>query len=206
MVMSALQRNDKTQRYHPRVLEVTIENVLKEMYCDLYKANPRLLDNHTKTYGATTPVAVSFEQSSGIYYSTLPAPVVNIPSKASGVLHIYPLLQTGNVFVPMDAREADILFGTDVATVTNKIGYRTKQNNRVDYFNMNATIEAAGVRMDLLIPFSSYTDSEYVNIPELSEKEGSFMARVLTVLAGIPPVDLKDDNAEAKEQNPNPKR
>lgn len=198
-VKGFLPREDKTSRFHLRFVEAVCEGVLKEMYQDLYKTNPHLIDNFTKTYGADTPILVSIEPSSGIYFSTLPSPIINLPCKGSGVRHIYPKVQTGNVFVPMDAREADLIYNTDVAVVTSKIGYRTRQDTRVDYYHMSGSIIASGVRMDLLIPFSAYLDADIVNIPELGEKEGgSFIDRVLKVLQVVPPADLIDDNAPTK--------
>ena len=195
-------REDKNQRFHNRYLEAVIEGVIKEMYSDLYKINPGLLDLYTKTYGNVTPVAVSLERTTGIYYSTLPVNIINLPCKSSGVRQIYPLTKsTGNIFQPMDATEADLIFNTDVAVVTNKVGYRVKQNSRVDYYNMNASIISSGVIMDLLIPFSVYADTDVVLIPELTEKEGgTFIDRVMKVLGLVPPADLQDDNAAPKAQ------
>lgn len=201
MIKNEVGRIDPTQEYHNRVLEAVIEQVLKEMYADLYKINPLLIDNFTQTFGATTPIAISKENTSGIYYSTLPSPIVNIPAKGLGVRHIYPIVQTGNVFVPIDAREADLIYSTDVPTVTSKIGFRTRQDTRVDYYHMATAIIATGVRMDLLIPFSEYADTDVVNIPELGKKEGgTFVERVMEALQTIPPSDLDDDNAPQETQ------
>lgn len=201
MVLGLLPREDKTEKYHPRLVDACIEDVLKEMYSTLYAIKPSLLDNYTKTYGATTPIVISLEASSGMYYSTLPVTICNLPSKSSGVRHIYPVVQTGNQFQPMDAREADMIFNTDIAVVSSKIGFRVRQDSRVDYWNTNAVVRASGVRMDLLIPFSQYLDTDVVNIPEFTEKQGgAFAQRVLTILGVVPPVDLTDDNAENKQQ------
>jgi hypothetical protein len=194
-------REDKTQRFHLRFLEATIERVLITMYSDLYKGSPHLIDLYTKSYGELTPIPISLEVATGIYYSTLPVNIVNLPCKNSGVRHIYTVAQLGNTFVPMDAREADLIFNTDVAVVSSKIGYRTRQDTRVDYWNMSSAVRAAGVRLDLLIPFSVYADDDVVLIPELSEKEGgTFIQRVLKELQIVPPADLEDTNAPAKEQ------
>lgn len=201
LVRNLLPKEDKVSKYHERFLVATIEKVLLEMYADLYAIRPSLLDNYTKTYGATTPIVISLEASSGIYYSTLPVTICNLPSKNSGLRHIYPIAQTGNQFQPMDAREADLIFNTDVAVVSSKIGFRVRQDSRVDYWNTNAVVRVAGVRMDLLIPFSQYLDTDVVNIPEFTEKQGgTFAQRVLTLLGVVPPVDLIDNNAENKQQ------
>lgn len=195
-IKALIPREDSTQRYHDRILEAVIEKVIIEMYQDLYKINPRLLSQYTKQYGETTPIAIQTDNNTGIYYSALPVKIVSLNCKSSGVVHIFPVVNTGNVFQPMDSTEADLLFNTDVAVVSNRIGYKVRQDTRVDYWNMNSTILGTGVRMSLLVPFSVYGDEDVVMIPELGEREGgSFVNRVLTVLQVIPPADLKDDNA-----------
>ncbi len=202
MVFNHLPSVDKTGKFHLRFLEAEIERVIEEMFNDLWKIDPLAIDKYTTTYGTTTPIAIALEAVSGIYYSTLPVNVYHLPDKASGVRHVYPLAQTGNIFQPMDAREADMIFNTDVAVVTSKIGYRVKQNKRVDYYNTNAVVRAAGVRMDLLPVFSEISDSDVVLIPDLGDKEGGgFLKRVLGALGVIQEKDLIDDNSGAKELN-----
>ena len=204
VVRNLTPKEDKTKRFHERFLEAIIENVLREMYTDLYKINPLLLNLYTKSYGESTAITIAQDPTTNIYYSTLPAKIINLPSKQSGVRSIYPVVHTGNVFNPMSADEADRLFNTDVAVVSSKIGYRTRQDTRVDYWNMNDTVLVAGVRMDLLIPFSVYSDSDVVMIPELGEKEGGdFITRVMTALQIVPLADLQDDNAPKEEAQKN---
>lgn len=208
-IINLLPKEDKTGKYHPRFIEAVIENVLIGMYKQVYERNPRLVDNYTVQYGETTAIDITLDAVTGIYYSTIPARIVSLPCKNSGVRRIYSFDQTDasndatyyNAFVPMDSTEADMIFNTDIAIVTSKIGYRVRQDTQVDYYNTNAFVRAAGVRMDLLIPFSVYTDTDVVHIPEFSEKEGgSFTQRVLQVLGVIQPKDLKDNNSPAMAQ------
>lgn len=201
-VQGHLTKLDKTGRWHYRFIEAECEKVLGEMLTDLWRVNPLAVGRYTKTYGATTPIAIVQEGVSSIYYSTLPVQVYHLPDKASGVRGVYSLSQTGNTFMPMDAREADMIFNTDVAVVTSKIGYRVRQDKRVDYYNTNAVVRGQGVRMDLLPVFSEYADTDVVLIPDLSDKEGgSFLKRVLENLGVIQAVDLKDDNRDADQSN-----
>ena len=200
-VKGLLPKEDKTNKYHPRFIEAAIEDTLKGMYSDLYEINPNLLDNYCKRYGTPTAITIVQEAGSGIYYSTIPEKIVNLPCKSSGVRHIYPAVHTGNAFQPMDAREADLVFNTDIAVVTSKIGFNVRQDTRIEYWNTSAAVRAAGVRLDLLIPFSAYLDSDVVEIPQMTDKQGgSFTKRVLEVLGVIQPVDLVDDNKDAEEQ------
>ncbi len=202
LIMGHLVGIDKTSRWHPRFVEAEIERVIEEMLNDLWKIDRLAIDKYTTTYGVTSPIAIAQEAVSGIYYSTLPVNVYHLPDKASGVRHVYPLAQTGNVFQPMDAREADLVFNTDVAIVTSKIGYRVRQDKRIDYYNTNAVVRGTGVRMDLLPVFSELSDSDVVLIPDLGDKDGGgFLKRVLGALGVIQEKDLIDDNSGAKELN-----
>lgn len=194
---------DPTAQFHPRVLEAVIEDTLREMYGELYQKNPRLLDNYTKQYGTTSPVAVTLEATTGIYYSTLPEKIINLPCSGSGVRHIYTTARSGNTFVPMSAVEADLVYNTDVASVSTKIGYRVRQDTRVDYWNTSATVRTNGVAMDLLIPFSAYLDDDVVMIPESTTKEGTFLARVLQKLSVVPQPELLDKNAAPTQEKKN---
>lgn len=199
-------REDATQRYHERFLIAAIEDVLKDMYNDIYKVNPNALDVYTRALGdsVTYPLLTVALGGDNIYYTTLPVGIINLPCKGSGVRHIYTKVQSGNTFHPMDQREADLLFNTDVAVVSSKIGYRVKaygSEMRVEYWNMNTTVRDDGVRMDVLMPFSNYADTDIVLIPEAVTKEGTtFVDRVLTKLQAVPPADLSDSNAPPKEQ------
>jgi hypothetical protein len=101
----------------------------------------------------------------------------------------------------MDAREHDLMLsGTYTNTVTNKIGYLVTQT-RIEYYKMSAVVKATGVRADLLVPFSVYTDSDTVLIPEMTDKQGqTFLERVLKALSMIQPMDALDNNQDLKQQ------
>jgi hypothetical protein len=203
-ILGFVGREDATQRFHPRWVDSVIERVLLEMYAELFKVNPLLLDKYTKQFGVPTALTIASETGTGLYYTTLPAQVVSLPDKASGVRHIYPFTPTGDIFMPMDAREASLVANTDVNIVNSKIGYRVRQDKRVDYYKMNVTVLNVGVRMDLLIPFSEYLDTDNVLIPEMTTASTSavvgFTDRVLAYLGITTPANLEDDNGPTKAQ------
>jgi hypothetical protein len=214
-IKNLVGRVDPTQDFHNRVLESVCERVLIEMYSDLYKLNPRLLDLYTKQYGVTTPITIKREAATGLHYSTLPVKICNLPCKSSGVRHIFTLVRGGNIFVPMDAREADIIFNTDIAVVTSKVGYQVRQDTRVDYYGASSLYtNGTTVVMDLLVPFSQYGENDVVMIPELTATDApagrygnrpssTFMERVLSLLQIVPPSNLDDSNTDAREQQAN---
>jgi len=66
---------------------------------------------------------------------------------------------------------------------------------------MSGSVLYSGVRIDCIIPFSQYADTDTVLIPESVTQDGkTFIDRVLAPLGVIQPVDLKDDNADTVRQ------
>lgn len=198
-VKKTLPQIDKTSKYHDRYIDFCIETVLNEIYQEVHDANPLDLQRFTKRYGTVTPISVTLDSSAGIYYSNYPAKICVINDKASGVRRISTIAQVGMTFFPLDIRELEyMLSGTYSNTVNTKIGYVPTQD-RIEYHDMTVTTAAAGVRMDLLIPFSVYLDTDTVLIPEGVNAQGeSFMDRVLKILGVVQPIDLTDNNSDIK--------
>lgn len=196
-----LPRLDKTAKWHPMVIDTAIERVLIEMYQELFAENPLALQRFTKQYGYGTALEVLLEAGTGLYYTTLPAKIVPFRDKASGVRRVSTVVQGGLTFFPIDPREMDlILSGSNTNTMLGKIGYAVN-SERVEYFNMLGGPLAAGVRMDLIVPFSEYDDDDEVLVPETKEEKGrNFTDRVLDILGVIRAVDLKDDNADPRTE------
>jgi hypothetical protein len=197
IVRNALPKYDKTNRFHDEFLNRIIEKVIAQMYNDIWQVSPLNLQRYVKQYGYTTPLTVLTEPNTGIKYTTLPESIIPFQDKASGVRRISTVAQGAVMFLPMDAREIDLVSnGSFFDTVTAKIGYAVNQT-RVEYYNMSAAVEAAGVRMDCIVPFSKYAETDEVKIPEMADTRTgeTFMDRVLKVLGVVQEVDIKDDNA-----------
>lgn len=200
LVFNEAQRLDPKARYHPRFLDAVIEKCLNEMYWELYALDSLALQRYTVTYGRATAVAVSYEATTQLYYSTLPAKIVPFPDKCSGVRRVHTVIQGGMRFYPADFRELDLIQSSSYfSEVTDKVLYAVNQE-RIEYYGMTAAIATAGVRMDIIQPFSQYADTETVLIPEFRDGEGlSFDDRVKRKLMAIPPVDLSEDTDETNK-------
>jgi hypothetical protein len=196
-IRNSLPKIDKSNRWHDLVINAACEKALAQMLNEVWVKSPLSLQRFTKQYGYTTPIAVISEVATGIKYSTLPQSIIPFMDKSSGVRRISTPIQGGFTFFPMDFREMDLVAsGCYFDTVNTKVGYAVTQT-RIEYFNMSATIEATGVRMDLIIPFSKYAETDEVKIPEVSDTRTgeTFIDRVLKILGVAPNVDLKDDNS-----------
>ena len=203
LVRNTLPKIDKTNRWHDSYLNAAIEKVLAAMLHDLFTENPLALQRYTVPYGYVTPIPVLTDNLTGIKYSTLPESIVSFEDKASGVRRISTIAQGQFMFFPMDFREMDLIpNGVYFSTVNSKVGYAVNQT-RVEFYNMPASIEQVGVRMDLIIPFSKYGEDDEVKIPEITmvigtsyqKKSETFIDRVMNYLGIASPVDLLDDNA-----------
>jgi hypothetical protein len=200
LVKNSVQRFDKVAKFHDRVLDACIELVLHEMLGEVFRMSPLSLQRYARGYGYDTPLAVSSEASSGLYYTTLPVSVYTFPDKASGVRRVATNTQTSIKFYPIDQRESDLLaYGSYANTVKDQIGYMVT-SLRVQYYGMTGAVISGGVRMDLLPVFSAYADTDTVLYPEHTTEDGrGFFERIVDRLINKPPVDLKDDNAETKQ-------
>jgi len=197
LVRNSLPRVDKVNRYHDVYVDGVIEKVIASLYEDVWKTNPLNLQRYTMGFGYSVPIPVKTENSTGIKYSDIPDGMLFFQDKSSGLRRISTPLQGSFMFFPMDAREVDLVSnGSYFDTVNTKVGYIVNQN-RVEYYNMNAAIQATGVRMDAVMAFSKYLETDEVKIPEIADvRTGeTFMDRVFKVLQLVKPVDLLDNNA-----------
>jgi hypothetical protein len=198
LIINNIPRFEEKERFHPRYIDSVIEKVLAEYYNIIFLRDPLELQRYTKEFGYTTALAVSLEAATGLYYTSYPSvSIIPVPDKASGVRRVSAPIQGGITFYPMDSREQDLIMaGSYVNSITQKIGYSVRRT-RIEYYNMSAAVIASGVRVDLLIPFSNYTDSDTVLVPEIVTQEGKgFIDRCVELLSKIPPVELQENTKE----------
>jgi hypothetical protein len=204
LIFNNLPKYEEILRFHPRVIDAVIEKALAEYYNLIFLRDPLELARYTKEFGYTVPIAVAYEGATHLYYSLYPyltgnsgdrVSIIPIPDKSSGVRRISTIIQGGLTFYPMDARELDLVFGGHyVAGVTAKIGY-VPRRTRVEYYDPNGVVTiTTTVRMDLLIPFSNYLDTDTVLVPEIVNDQGlGFIDRVIQMFEKTPPVELVEN-------------
>lgn len=198
-IKNRLQRFDKTARYHDRVLDAEAEVILNIMYNEVFRMSPHSLQRFCKQYGYSVALTVQTEASTGIYYTTLPEKIVYFPDRCSGVRRVAPATQTGSMFFPMDQREWDLaLGGMYINYAKDRIGFIVTPT-RVEYYGITGDIITSGVRMDCIIPFSKYADTDVVIYPEHTLEDGiGFIDRVVMRLQDKPPADLLDNGKDSE--------
>jgi len=202
LIFNLLPKYSQGAEYHKEVIDSAIEDVIKQLYLETFARAPLSIQRYVKRFGTVTPITVSLDASAGIYYSSYSSlgtgvMPLSLPDKSSGVRRVTTVAQAGVKFFPMDQRELELVNDSYFSTVTDKIGYVVTQD-RVEYWGMTAAIANAGVRMDCLIGFSDYGDTDQILIPDIPEGQNNegktFEFRVLTTLGVIRPQETKDDN------------
>jgi len=203
-IFNLLQKYTQGSEYHYEVIDRAIEKVINQLYTETFLRSPLSIQRYVKRFGGTTAIAVVYDAISGLYYSNYPTgyAIVPLPDKASGVRRVMTVAQSGVKFFPMDQRELELVTsGSYYAYTSDKIGYVVTQD-RVEYYRMTAAIALVGVRMDLLIPFSDYADTDNILIPEMPNANGeTFVDMVLKILGVIRPQETLDDNLTAIPTN-----
>ncbi len=196
-IKNFLNKYPQGSEYHDEVVDRAIERVINQLYTASFLRDPHSVNRYVKRFGGTTALTVNYDASAGIYYTTYPSgySYVPLPDKASGIRRVTTVAQAGIRFFPMDQREMELVDDSVcVSGVSNKIGYVVTQD-RIEYYDMTAAIATAGVRMDMLVPFSDYADTDEVLIPDIPGETGdSFVNMTLAILGVIVPQETKDDN------------
>jgi len=195
-IKNLLQKYTEGAEYHNEIIDRAIERVINQLYTATFLASPLSIQRYVKRFGGTTAIPVVLDAVAGIYYSSYPTgySIVPLPDKSSGVRRVSTVAQAGITFFPMDQRELELVNDSYFENVSDKIGYVVTQD-RVEYYGMTVPIATAGVRMDLLIPFSDYGENDEVLVPEIPDKSNiGFTDMVLTILSVIQPIETKDDN------------
>ena len=202
VIYNLLPRYMQGAEYHKEVIDRAIEKAINQLYTETFLRDPLSIQRYTKRFGTITPITVSSDATAGIYYSNYPTGVqpVPLPDKAAGVRRVTTPAQGGIKFYPLDIREFELITsGSYYSLASGIIGY-VPTRERVEYYGMTAAIVATGVRMDLLVPFSDYAETDQILIPENPNADGeTFTDMVLKILGVIRPVETKDDNVTTIE-------
>lgn len=198
-VRNELGKIDKTNKYHPVVIEKAITIAFNQGYNDVFDQDPRVLDNYTVTYGGDgSPIAIAADANTGIHESSLPAEYVPFKDKNSGVRNIATVAQSAVKFYPVSKREFEILPNTLVGELNanDERAYYVVRKDTIEYYGVPASVVHIGVRMDIVIPFDNYADDDDVLIP--FGKDLQLIAAIIEILRSTPKVDLIDNNADTE--------
>lgn len=141
-------------------------------------------ENYTKEY---QDVAIIQDTNTDVYYSVLPAPIIVIPRRAgSGIVRISGMNSSSVEYVPMTNGDFKVIDGLEVDLIDDVVGYIFK-HGRIEYYGMTTELVASTVKMELVIPFEEYNDTDYVQIP--TGTDDMIIKNIIQMLMGQPDAD-----------------
>ena len=194
-IKNLLKKIDKTNKYHPNVIDHAIEKAINNIFSELALKNPRELDEYTKEYD----LDLAQDGTSRNYTATLTQPFIPIPDKLGGVRHIEAQGDYEEIkFVPMTQKEFYLYPNTAGYLVSDRIPYYVT-STKIFFFRPTSAVVTSGVTVHQLIPFTVYADTDTVMIPQAMDD--AVVKLALGHLGLIQPVDLANDNNDVIEQN-----
>lgn len=194
-------RTKNLGKYHKKVLASFIGRAFNSLLIEVFRKNLSNFDSYTKWY---TDVDIKYDSTTGIYYSELPAPIIQLPRTGDGILQISDMFDQTIQYVPITNGELQNIEGLDVDIIDEVVGY-TFKNGRVEYqgtdYDASQSTYSDIVRMLLIIPFEEYADTDYVQIPTGSDE--LLLQTVINLLVGMPDSDNLNNN---NTFNPNNRR
>lgn len=178
-----------------QMLAYYIGRAFNSLLIEVFRQNMANFDPYTKTY---LSIDIEKESLTDIYYSELPAPVIQLPRIGDGIMRISGMKSKSVEFVPMSNGQLQNIDGLEIDLIDDVMGYVFK-NGRIEYYGMTSTIADDTVKVELVIPFEEYEEDDYVQIPTGSDE--ALIRRVIELLIGIPDADkINDGNSINKNQ------
>lgn len=179
---------DRLHLADPRRVELDISAALNTIFFKTFKKDPSNLDRYSKPY---LNVAVSYESSTQLYYSILPAKVIQYPICGDGIWNINTMTGKDVSFVPVQMNEVELMFESEFGNIDDVIGY-SLSGSRINYYNFDPIITA--VKMDLVVDFTEWGLSEDVPIPSGQDLE---VTNIIRQMYSLKPIDKLNNQNEA---------
>jgi hypothetical protein len=181
---------DKKIQIHDAVLEAEIElvyNAVIHALClqAIHFRDVSQLDHYIKRYDN---VAVVCDTVTEEYYSILPSPIIQLPNQM-GIRSISPLKDKKINFIFRENGENEVMEALEFAMI-NQIPTYYVEHEKV-FYDDRMTVELAGqgVKMKLIVPFSSWDDDDVLTLP--AGKDIEIAAAVVAALIQKYPEDTK---------------
>lgn len=194
LLKNTLAQIDKTSRYHDTYLDHVLEVVINSVYFQVHAQNPVALGQYTIRYAQ--PITAG--QYEG-YVATLPVELVPLPDKRGGARVINDHTDTNIYFVPITDQEFQLMKSSqvdDITTTTPNVIYYVTGIDELLFVNMTAAIAAHTITADLIVAFTSVSDTTEVRLPY--GKDAEIIKMALEMLGVVPPKDLLDNNSDVR--------
>lgn len=131
---------DILHKIDPRRLQIYIGRAFNTLMYEIFRKDKGSLSLYVKTYTATTVVLQ--DAITGVYSSTLPVAIMQLPDVASGVRRVSADNGRGIEFVPIDAETVEYLKDLEVSDVNinNVVGYYLRNNKKIEFYNLPSSM------------------------------------------------------------------
>lgn len=190
LIQHRLRPLDETEHFPLSFIEGMCD-LAWESWCNEASNNPKDdVGFYTKLYDS---VAVQENVEQNYYYAILPVGILNLNRIGDGVISINQVEAIDNDFKPLSERDFRLIKGQEVNRTGSDIYYFVTYDRVYFSDSMTDDIASVGVDMNLVIPFSSYEDTERLPFP--SGKALEFVKMVIDIIQGTPEPDLTNKNS-----------
>lgn len=180
---------DVMGKYHPEEIARWISSAFNQIIFQLFKKNIRDLDLYTKTY---KNVAVLYDTTIQVYYSLLPAPIIQLPN-GKAIRKISYMSVTNNMpeytIKIVGDNEKSTLSRLEVGNIDTNT-WASYNNERIEYKKLPPDITEVIVKQ--VTPFYAYGLEDEFFMPAGTDIEIFRMVREF--MLGSPPEDIVNDN------------
>ena len=166
-------------RFQDRTVALHLESAWNTVVGQTFRKDSKQLDFYAKSFDADVT-------HGNRPFTLLPVPIVQGIDFGKGVRRINLPESNDFDFVPMPAIGLQAFDEVGLGDVTKSIGYFVR-HDKVEYWNMPKFIKK--VRMELVIPFSAWKDSDDIPIPDGTAEQIIQMA-VQSFRGGQPQTDI----------------
>ena len=179
--------SDRLHQADPRRIELDITAAFNTVFFQIFKKEPSNLDRYSKQY---KNVDVSYDSTTALYYSTLPAPIIQFPVTGDGIRRINTMQGVDITFVPVNQQDTELMYGLEFDEIDDVIGYYLN-GSTVYYYNHDDTITS--VKMDLVVPFTEWDMNEDVPVPSGKDLE---IINIVREMYNLKPIDRLNNQNE----------
>jgi len=171
-------------KQHPAMIGAAIGRAFNQILYSTFRKDLSNLDLYTRPYDTT----IEYDSSRDVYYSNIPAPIVQLPVPGDGIRMITPVKEKGVHFVPMKDHAMRMF---DVFTeVSSFVGWAIR-NQRVEY---ESGLQGMQITKHLVIPFDMYEDEDEIYLPVGADME--IIGLAAQILTGMRPEKKTIDSTE----------
>jgi hypothetical protein len=195
ILQKRLKQIDETNLFGIQYLEGITDLFWQDHAMNYFLSSNGDISFYTKRYNNKIPI----KDTNGEYYLDLPEKIIRLPQTknsigSDGVLKIYSSGEVSDLLVPIRERDYYNIQKLPIYEMPEGEYYYYVKYDKI-YFspNLSPSIIISGVDIDLMIPFSSYLDTEDLPIP--TDMRNLLFVNIINFLTGQSPPDLLNNNS-----------